>query len=196
MFFREAEVQHPHSAVSGRWEHPQLGAPGLPLLAGVPFCSPRSVFHCLAPPCSCTAAGRPEAIHLPEFPVWGCWVTGTGSAFLGNQVSGTAGWGCCHSPEMLPLLARPCRITLLAQGSCHCQQQTPKAEAGHWAVPWGLFSFVYPLLSALFITIIKLWLFEPHESFFSEVSACVCAKPLNFGHCSGNSKGDFCFLTF
>lgn len=30
---------------------------------------------------------------------------------------------------------------------------------------WGLFAVVFPLLSAFFITIIKLWLFDPHESF-------------------------------
>lgn len=160
-FFRESEARCSHSAASAKWEHPQLGAPGLPLLAGFPVsmvCVPLSGSS-LAPP-------QPQA--GPGFPVWGCWVTGAGEGLSIPREPSVrhGGMGLAGIPAgMLPLLGWPRRAQLLTQGSCHCHQQPPKAGAGHRAVLWGLFSVAFPPLSALFITIIKLRLFDPHESF-------------------------------
>lgn len=130
---------------------------------------PWSVFHCPAPPWLLHSP-RQARTHprSPGFPVWGCWVTGAGEGLSIPREPSVrhGGMGLAGIPAgMLPLLGWPRRAQLLTQGSCHCHQRPPKAGAGHRAVLWGLFSVVSPPLSALFITIIKLRLFDPHESF-------------------------------
>lgn len=118
--------------------------------------SPRSVFHCPAP-------GRLRPIPLPEFPVWGCWVTGAGSASLGNQ----PGWALLRDSHWDAASAG----MPLGNTAASRKLPLPPADPQRWS--WtlgsalgGLFSIVFPPLSALFITIIRLWVFDPHESIF------------------------------
>lgn len=69
-FFRESEARCSHSTASAKWEHPQLGAPGLPLLAGFPVsmvCVPLSGSS-LAPP---QPQAGPDLSMPPEIPSLG-----------------------------------------------------------------------------------------------------------------------------
>lgn len=77
-FFRESEARCSHSAASAKWEHPQSGAPGLPLLAGFPVsmvCVPLSGSSLAFPQ---PQAGPDLSMPPRDSQFGGCWVTGAG----------------------------------------------------------------------------------------------------------------------